>query len=326
MRRRHGDEQPDLPHESMRRRPGQDPRRPAVPGADDAARDRLRRVQPGRGGPAAPGDELQARPGADRGAARAAAGRDGGPRHPGRGRRGHLRQDPGLLQLRLPRVARDQLRLPGLRQRLAEVLLPGRVHRRAAARPADGLLLAGQPDRRRAQARRAGARRGRQRQRRPRHPGEAGSPGDPGRGRPGRQPAPAGGSRCRASPRSGSAWPTVRNLGTEPAAAIVAGQPYAGPGGLRPPHRAAGPGAGGAGHGGRVRLLRDAAGARRCGRPGRPPPSGPASCPAPPLGLAAPPLPRDDRGRGDLRRPVGHRDLRHPPRRAHQGTCSPSAA
>ncbi len=66
------------------RRPGQDPRGSAVPGADDAARDRLRRVQPGRGGPAAPGDELQARPGADRGTAGADAGRDGGPGDPAR--------------------------------------------------------------------------------------------------------------------------------------------------------------------------------------------------------------------------------------------------
>ena len=152
---------------------GQDPRRPAVPGADDADRHRLRRVHPGRGGPAPPGHELQAGPGADRGAARPAAGRDGRPRDPGRHRRGHLRQDPRVLQLRVSRVARDQLRLPGLRQRLAQVLLPGRVHRRAAARPAHGLLRARQPDRRRPPPRRRGARRGRQRQRRAGHAGEA---------------------------------------------------------------------------------------------------------------------------------------------------------
>ena len=155
-------------------RPRQDPRRTAVPGADDAARDRLRLVHAHRGGPATAGDELQAGPGADRGAARQAARRDGGQRHLGRGRRGHLRQDPGLLQLRLPRVARDQLRLPGLRQRVAEVLLPGGVHRCAAARPADGLLRPGQPDQRRAQARRRSPRRRHQRQRRPGRPGEAG--------------------------------------------------------------------------------------------------------------------------------------------------------
>ena len=70
MRRRRGDEPPYLPHESMRRALGKTLRGPAVPGADDAARGRLRRVQPGRGGPAAAGDELQARPGADRGTAR----------------------------------------------------------------------------------------------------------------------------------------------------------------------------------------------------------------------------------------------------------------
>src|SRR5262249_38740106 len=115
---------------------------------------------------------------------------------------GRLRQGPGLLQLRLPRVTRDQLRLPRLRQRVAEAPLPGRVHRRAAARPADGLLLAGQPDRRCAQARRAGARRGRERERDPRHPaggqppgggGGGAGPGGPGAGTRGPGPPPPGG-------------------------------------------------------------------------------------------------------------------------------------
>jgi error-prone DNA polymerase len=74
-------------------------------------------------------------------------------------------------QLRLPRVARDQLRLPGLRQRLAQAPLPGRVHRRAAAQPADGVLRPAQPDQRRAPARGHRARRGRERQRRAGHAG-----------------------------------------------------------------------------------------------------------------------------------------------------------
>ena len=47
------------------------------------------------------------------------------------------------------RVTRDQLRLPGLRQRVAETVLPGRVHHRAAAQPADGVLRPAQPDQRR---------------------------------------------------------------------------------------------------------------------------------------------------------------------------------
>ena len=183
---------------------------------------------------------------------------------PGR-RRGHLRQDPGLLQLRVPRVARDQLRLPGLRQRVAEAVLPGRVHRRAAAQPADGVLRPAQPDQRRAPARGHRARRGRERQRRAGHagglrpcwPDRAGhqarpvrraQPGHPG-GRTGRgRAAPTGtwrtsppGRACR--PRRSRRWP--------------------------PRARSAASGS---------------AGAPRCGRPGPPPRCARGSCPAPPPG------------------------------------------
>ena len=145
-----------------------------------------------------------------------------------------------------------------------------------------------------------------------------GGPDDhhPGRGRPAR-PA-RGGQAGAGQPVIRLGLSEVRNLGAGPAAAIVAGQPYARPGGLRPPHRAALPRAGGAGPGGRVRLLRaeparGAVGGRRRGHH----PARPAARHHPGPGRAA--AAGDDRRRGDLRRPVGDRDLRHPSDRAHQG-------
>src|SRR5699024_11588671 len=94
-----------------------------------------------RGRPAAPGDELQTVGGADGGAARSAAGGDGHQRGPSGGGRADLREAQGVRRLRLPGVARVLLRLPGLRQRLAEGAPPGGVLRRAAGRPADWVLL-----------------------------------------------------------------------------------------------------------------------------------------------------------------------------------------
>ena len=157
-----------------------------------------------------------------------------------------------------------------------------------------GFYSPGQPDQRRAQARRRGPRGRRQRQRRPRPPWRTAA-------QPARPPVPAatpaadGGSRCRASLRSGSACPTVRNLGDGRRRRDRGRPAVRGPRGLRPPHRPAGPGARGAGHGGRVRLLRDRAGGRRCGRPGRPRRSGAGQLPGTTVGLAAPPLTADDR-------------------------------
>ena len=91
-----------------------------------------------------------------------------------------------------------------------------------------------------------------------------------------------------------------------------------GPGGLRGQDRAARPRPGGAGHGGRVRLLRAQQARRAVGRgPGRLGPRGPAARHRPRARPGRPGLraaaPRHDAGRGDARRPVGHRDLRHPP-------------
>ena len=53
-----------------------------------------------------------------------------------------LRQAQGVRRLRLPRVARVLVRVPRLRQRVAEGVPPGRVLRGAARGAADGLLLA----------------------------------------------------------------------------------------------------------------------------------------------------------------------------------------
>ncbi len=56
-----------------------------------------------------------------------------------------LRPDPGLLQLRLRRVALAVVRTAGLRLVLDQAALPGGLPRRAAARAADGVLLARPP-------------------------------------------------------------------------------------------------------------------------------------------------------------------------------------
>ena len=60
-----------------------------------------------------------------------------------------LRQAARLLGVRLPEEPRLRLRGAGLPVGLAAPLLPGRVLRGAAQQPADGLLLAARPDRRR---------------------------------------------------------------------------------------------------------------------------------------------------------------------------------
>ena len=88
------------------------------------------------------------------------------PRQAGRGhgrqrlrgglRRADVQAARGLRLLRLPREPRRLLRADRLRLLLAEVPPPGRVLRRAAQRPADGLLRPGADRPRRARARRRG--------------------------------------------------------------------------------------------------------------------------------------------------------------------------
>ena len=172
----------------------------------------------------------------------------------------------GVRELRLPGEPLDQLRLPGVRQRLVQALLPGRVLRGAAQRPADGLLLPAVAGRRRPPARRAGARPGRQ---------------------PRRGPRPCC-SRTRTAPagrRSGSGCPTVRTIGDEARRADRGGaharRPVPGHGRPGPPRPADRPAGRGAGHGRRVRLRSGWTGGRRCGRPGRSPRCGRSSCRAP---------------------------------------------
>ena len=74
-------------------------------------------------------------------------------RHHRRAGRRDLLPDPGLRQLRLRREPCDQLRPAGLRLVLAEAALSGGVPGRAAAGPADGLLLPAVAGRRRPPAR-----------------------------------------------------------------------------------------------------------------------------------------------------------------------------
>ena len=62
--------------------------------------------------------------------------------HHRRGGRRDLREAGGLRQLRLPREPLGELRLPRLRLVVDQAARPGGVLRRAAQRPADGLLLA----------------------------------------------------------------------------------------------------------------------------------------------------------------------------------------
>ena len=205
------------------------------------------------------------------------AGMAGQRDHRRAGRR-RLRQAAGLRQLRLPGEPRDQLRLPGLRQRLAQALPPGGVLRRAAQRPADGLLLPAVAGRRRPPARGAGPRPGHQ----PR-PGRGGAAARPGQRRAGR-PSGWGWPRCG---RSGWSWPRRSTPSASGPAPYRDLADLAAPG---PADRAAGRGAG---HRGRLRLLRasDRGRGRRCGRPGRRPRSGPDQLPGTAVGLDAPPLP-----------------------------------
>ena len=215
-------------------------------------------------------------------------------------------QDPRVRQLRLPRVARDQLRLPGLRQRLAEVLLPGRVHRRVAAHQPMGFYS---PATLLSDARRHGvtvtgvdvnasaALATLQLTPVPTDyawlpPGHSAPPGRlsgwGGAAAVPPRPPPAAYQSRPAGDQVGLS--SVRNLGDDPRRRHRGRPAVRGPGGLRPPHVAAGPGDGSAGHRGRIRLLRAgrrealwAAGAAAAIRPGQLPGTTP--------GLDAPALP-----------------------------------
>ncbi len=105
--------------------------------------------------------------------------------------------------------------------------------------------------------------------------------------------------------------------------------PLPGPGGFRGPDRAARRRAGGAGHRGGVRLLRAEPAGRAVG--GRSRGLGPGGSAGRdhrrPGSRVRATAARHDAGRGDVRRPVGHRDLWRPPGGAHPGgTCGPAGA
>ena len=155
-RRRHPLHQPpprprsrDLPASPGTPRPGEDSGSPPLPGAVHADRHRRRRLQPGAGRPAAQGDERQTLPQAHAGPESRAHGRHGGQRSRRGDGGGDLRQTPRLRRIRLPRVARLLLRLPGLRLGLVEGPPSRALLRGDPRRAADGLLLSPVPGGRR---------------------------------------------------------------------------------------------------------------------------------------------------------------------------------
>ena len=120
----------------------QDVGRAALPGAAHADGDRRRWLQRRRGRPVAPGHGVEEIPTADGRAASAVLRGVGRERDRRRRRHCGVGEAGGVRQLRVPRVALGELRLPGVRVVVAQIPLPGRVLRGVAQRAADGLLLA----------------------------------------------------------------------------------------------------------------------------------------------------------------------------------------
>ena len=149
-----------------RARPQGHARHDHLPGPGDRGRDRVRGLLAGRGGGAAAGDEPQALRGGDRGLPPALRrGRDRHPRRRRGDRRAGLRDDHGVLGLRLPEGPRRRLRPARLPVDLAARALRPGVPVRAAQRAADGLLRLRHARARGAAARHPAAGRRRQRQR-----------------------------------------------------------------------------------------------------------------------------------------------------------------
>ena len=171
---------------------------------------------PGRGRPAAPGHGLQAQPRAH-GAAAPALRRRG--RRAGRHARGDREiweKLAAFASYGFPESHSVSLRLPRLRVVVAEALVPGRLLRRPAQRPADGLLLAAHAGAGRPPPRRGGAHPRPQRVGRHRHPGArptCGPAASPGRRAPQvgcrRRRGGAAGRRC------GWASSSVRGIGDD---------------------------------------------------------------------------------------------------------------
>ncbi len=223
-------------------RAGQDAGRAAVPGAAHADRGGRRRLLRRRRRRAAPRDGRQAVDGEDGAAARPVLRRDGGQRdHRRGGRRGSSRKMLAFANFGFPESHSISFASLVYYSAWFKLLLPGGVLRGAAQLPADGLLLAAVAGRRRPPARRARPRRRTSTSGRadavlqpdPRSHRRAGHPARAGRG-PRHRPGAGRGDRRRA--RAGRPVPRPRRSRPSRAA-----------------HRAAGRGAG---HGGRVRLLR----------------------------------------------------------------------
>ena len=228
---------------------GADPRphagRAALPGAAPAHGHGRRELHGRRGGGAAARDGHEALAEEDgRARGEAAVGHEG-ERHRGRRRRPDRPVDHVLRAVRLPGIARGQLRAARLRERVPARPSSGRVRVRAAQQPAHGVLLAVHSGQGRAAARRAVQARRRDEERLAVHArGRRGAPGPALRARP----APGGGG--------------VDRLG----AAVAAARVRAGHGGPhgRPSRRAAAPG----GDGGAQRVRAHAAERAMAGREG----------------------------------------------------------
>ncbi|KJL38229.1 hypothetical protein RR49_00739 [Microbacterium ginsengisoli] len=152
-----GPRESDLPAPEARAGARAHARDPDLPGAAHADGHGRRRAHRRGRRPHAAGDGVEAGSRAHRLAAGEALRRHGRARARGRRCRCDLREDPGVRELRVRRVALAVVRAAGLRQLVDQAALPGGVPRRAAARPADGVLLACDPHRRRPASWRRGA-------------------------------------------------------------------------------------------------------------------------------------------------------------------------
>ncbi len=135
--------------------PRADAGRAVVPGAAAAHGDGRRGIYRRRGGGAAPCVRLQAIREAHAADRREAARRHGAAGHHRRCRRPDRSIDHVVRALRISRIARGQLRAPGVRERVSQGALSVGLLHRPAEQPADGVLSPGHAREGRAAARRA---------------------------------------------------------------------------------------------------------------------------------------------------------------------------
>ena len=276
IRRRNGQEPVTYLHPLLETGAGEDARRAAVPGAAHADGHRRGRLHRRRGRPAAPGHGLEAQPasgwsGCGPGSTRA---------WPSDGITGEVADAiweklAAFANYGFPESHSVSFAYLVYAVVVDQALLPGRVLRGAAQRPADGLLLAALAGAGRPPPRRRGPHPRPQRlRRRRRHPRDSTPRTATGR-RVETAPPERGGSAGR---RCGSASARCGASATTWPSAIAAGRPYARHGGPRPAHAALTLAAArGAGHRRGVRLLRARpAGGAVGGRGGGPVPARPA--------------------------------------------------